>query len=470
MGAWTRLLAGPRRWRADRGQPAIVGPKLRDGAASGPTKVLFINQYYWPDRASTAQHLTDLAESMAERGMECHVLCCKGGYQGGRAKVPSHEIHNGVHIHRVGSTALGRRSVLRRMTDYLSFYVRAVFCATMLPKCDVTVTLTTPPIIGLIGVILGRLKGTKHVFWSMDLHPDAGIALGFMPKRNPVIASLAWLSDAVHRAADRVIVLGPYMADRIAAKGVKPDRIETIHVWSRRDEIYPLPRENHPLRKMLGLDGKFVAMSSGNMGLAHSFDDFMEAARRLRHRDEIVFLFVGDGPRKKEIIAAKAEHGLDNVQILDYFPREQLHASLSMADVHLMSMRREMTGIVVPCKLYGAMASARPALFVGPEHCETADTIRDSGCGRTIRLGETSAVVEAIESLAADRDGREAMGARGHDVFLSDFERQSCCAQWGWMIGDLMGEPKVVPMPKPERAPTPRRAIVPTPSRMRKAS
>lgn len=470
MGAWTRLLGGPRRWRADRGQAAIAGPKIGEAVESGPTKVLFINQYYWPDRASTAQHLTDLAESMAERGMECHVLCCKGGYQGGRSQVPSHEVHNGVHIHRVGSTALGRKSYFRRMTDYLSFYVRAFFCALMLPKCDVSVTLTTPPIIGLIGVILGKLKGTKHVFWSMDLHPDAGIALGIMPKRNPIIASLAWISDAVYRAADRVIVLGPYMADRIAAKGVKPDQIETIHVWSRRDEIYPMPREGHPLRKSLGLEGKFVAMYSGNMGLAHTFDDFMETARRLKHREDIVFLFVGDGPRKKEVIAAKAEHSLDNVQLLDYFPREQLHASLSLADVHLMSMRREMTGIVVPCKLYGAMASARPALFVGPEHCETADTIRDAACGKTIRLGDTDAVVEAIESLATDFESREAMGERGRNTFLSDFERQGCCAHWGWMIGELMGEPTVVSMPKAEPTPTPRRAVVPTPSRMRKAS
>ncbi len=115
-----------------------------------------------------------------------------------------------------------------------------------MPRCDVSVTLTTPPIIGLIGVILGRLKGTRHVFWSMDLHPDAGLALGFLSRRNPAIATLSWLSDAVYRAADRVIVLGPYMADRIAAKRVRANRIEAINVWSREDEIYPMPRDGHP--------------------------------------------------------------------------------------------------------------------------------------------------------------------------------------------------------------------------------
>jgi colanic acid biosynthesis glycosyl transferase WcaI len=267
-----------------------------------------------------------------------------------------------------------------------------------------------------------------------------------------------------------VVVLGPYMADRIAAKGVRPNRIETIHVWSRRDEIYPMPREGHPLRASLGLEGKFVAMYSGNMGLAHSFDDFLEAARRLRDRDDIVFLFVGDGPRRKEVVSAKEAEGLDNVRLLDYFPREQLHSSLSLADVHLISMRREMTGIVVPCKLYGSMASARPALFVGPEHCETADTIRNSGCGHTIRMGEPEAVVAAIEGLAADPETAMALGERGRAAFLAEFEREECCARWSWMIGQLVGEPAVIRLPQPVAVVPANRSAFPSVVGARRAS
>ncbi len=466
MGAGKRLLDRSRKVRTDRGlSRAEAGP----ATPTGPTKLLFINQYYWPDRASTAQHLTDLAESLADRGYECHVLCSKGGYQGKRSSVPSHEVHNGVRIHRVGSTSLGRRSFARRMVDYLSFYAQALIAAVAMPRCDVTVTLTTPPIIGLIGVVLARLKRTLHVFWSMDLHPDAGIELGLLGRRNPVVAALAWLSDAVYRAADRVVVLGPYMADRIEAKKVRPNRIETIHVWSRREEIYPMPRDGHPLRQKLGLADKFVAMYSGNLGLAHAFDEFLEAARRLRHRDDIVFLFVGDGPRKKQVVAAKEAEGLDNVLLLDYFPREELHASISLADVHLISMRREMTGVVVPCKLYGAMAAARPAVFVGPEHCETADTIRESGCGLTVRLGETSALVEALETLAADGDAASAMGERGRSTFLRDFEREACCSRWSWMLGRLLGEAGVVPVPSLPRPRAPRVAGLMAAPRFRRA-
>jgi glycosyltransferase involved in cell wall biosynthesis len=361
-----------------------------------------VNQYYWPDHASTAQHLSDLAESLAAEGYECHVLCSQGRYRPGEPRPAAHELHEGVHIHRVPATSLGRRDTWARMTDYLSFYAGAAIRALMLPRFDVVVTLTTPPIIGLIGTLLRAARGTRHVYWSMDLHPDASKALGRMSPRNWIVRFWAWLSALVYRQADRVVVLGPYMADRIAEKQVPSDRIVTIPVWSRRDEIYPIPRGTNPLRKVLGLEDKFVVMYSGNLGLAHSFDEFLAAARQLRERTDVIFLFVGGGPRLGEVEAAIKRDGIENVRLLDYVPRSQLHASLTMADLHLISMRPEMTGIVVPGKLYGAMAAGRPTLFIGPEHCESADTIRQAGCGFTIPSGETEQVVRAIGLLADD--------------------------------------------------------------------
>lgn len=454
----TAATSAGRQWRAEPASNhpgGLSAPKGLTFKSSSPKRLLFINQYYWPDHASTAQHLTDLAEALAAEGHECHVLCAQGGYKPGAPRPPAFEVKNGVHIHRVPATSLGRKNTLFRMTDYLSFYARALAVGLTLPTFDVIVTLTTPPIIGLIGTLLRRFKGSKHVYWSMDLHPDASLALGRMSRSNPVVASLVWLSDFVYRQADKVVVLGPYMADRILAKRVRPDRVALIPVWSRRDEIYPLARDQNPLRASLGLDGKFVAMYSGNLGLAHSTTEFLDAARALRARDDIVFLFVGDGPRMAEVREAQQTESLSNVRFLDYFPREQLHASLSVADVHLISMREEMTGIVVPGKLYGVMASGRPALFVGPTHCETADTIRQADCGLTVRLGDSAGLVEALTTLAADLKTSDAMGARGRTAFLQSHERQTCCASWAKVIGD------VAPRPRRAGAPSYRRSTVP---------
>jgi glycosyltransferase involved in cell wall biosynthesis len=202
------------------------------------------------------------------------------------------------------------------------------------------------------------------------------------------------------------------------------------------------------LRKSLGLGADtFVAMYSGNMGLAHSFDEFLEAARRLRERSDIRFLFVGCGPRSAEVRDVMEREGLSNIRMLDYVERGDLHLSLSAADVHLISMRPEMTGIVVPGKLYGIMAAARPALFVGPSHCESADTIRRAGCGFTVAPGDADGVVSALTTLAADANLARQMGQKGRLAFLAEHERNLCCYRWLEVVGSLVSRPKAAPSP-----------------------
>jgi glycosyltransferase involved in cell wall biosynthesis len=169
----------------------------------------------------------------------------------------------------------------------------------------------------------------------------------------------------------------------------------------------------------------------------------LSAARALRGREDIVFLFVGDGPRHHEVAAAKRLHDLGNVRLLDFFARGDLHASLSVADAHLVSQRPEMTGICVPGKLYGAMASSRPVLFVGPAHCEVADTIRDAGCGRAFAPGDWRGLVETIGELAADEALAREMGERGLSAFVAEHERDACCAQWCWLLDDLISGERV---------------------------
>jgi colanic acid biosynthesis glycosyl transferase WcaI len=444
LTAGTPGLRGGRHGVDPRGSPLPAPRSLGVAAPLTPAgkRILLINQYYWPDHASTAQHLTDLAESLTYQGYECHVLASQGRYKPGEPCPLAYETHNGVHIHRVPATSLGRRGTWARMTDYLSFYGGAMVKALLLPRFDAVVTLTTPPLIGLVGTFLKRLKKTRHVYWSMDLHPDASLALGRMSHKGLFGRFMYRLSGFVYSQADQVVVLGPYMADRIALKRVSHERITTIPVWSQRDEIYPTPRDANPLRRALGLEGNFVAMYSGNLGLAHSFDEFIEAARRLRDRPDIVFLYVGEGPRLAEIKAARDREGLANIRLLDYVPRAQLQASLTLADVHLISMRPEMTGIVVPGKLYGVMAAGRPAVFVGPEHCESADTIRDAGCGITITSGDTDGLVEALLHLASRPSLARRMGEKGRTAFLSTHDRKLCCAHWHELIGNLVAQPE----------------------------
>ena len=396
--------------------------------------LLFVNQHYYPDFASTGQHLTDLAEYLAAEGYDVSVLCSQGKYLAGQLEVPKREVHNGVTIRRVKATSFGRGTHLGRLVDYASFYGQVLLRMLGGKRYDYVVMLTTPPLLGFLGSVARKLRGQRYGIWSMDLHPDAEEALGMLEPDQLITKALHAFNDAGYRNAEFVVDLGEYMKRRIEAKGVDRERLHTVPVWSRQDEIEPLPREENPLLKAWGLGDKFVVMYSGNAGLAHRFDEVLEAMRTLKDHPDLFFLFVGGGPRKQEIIDYAEAHGIANFRYLDYLPREQLRYSLSAADVHLLTLRSDMAGIAVPGKLYGIMAAGRPVLMVGPEESEPAQTILTERVGAVVDPDAVkdadTRIVEVLTALHDHTELREEQGMRGRAAFLRSYEQGVACAMW----------------------------------------
>lgn len=411
-----------------RGRGRARHSRASDGQA---TRLLLVNQHYYPDVASTGQHLTDLAEHLAETGFSVEVLTGRGNYVAGTVEAPTREVRNGVRIRRLRTTTFGRKSHVGRVIDYLSFYVRVLVALLFGRRRDGVVFLTTPPLLGFLGAIARVLRGQRYGVWSMDLHPDAEVASGMLREHSMVAKLLEWANATGYRCADFVIDLGPYMKRRIVAKGVALERTHTVHVWSSKEEIVPTPREENPLIDELGLRDKFVVMYSGNAGIVHDFDAICEAMRILKNDPRIYFLFVGDGPRRAQIERFARENGIENFAYRGYFSREQLRYSLSVADVHLLSLRAPFVGISVPGKLYGIMASARPAIFVGPRECESAETISEAASGEVIDPVEGDApdrIVKTVLEWQASAALSVEIGARGRDEFIRSYEREGNCA------------------------------------------
>jgi colanic acid biosynthesis glycosyl transferase WcaI len=413
------------------------------------SSLLFVNQHYAPDFASTAQHLTDLAEHLSAEGFEVHVLCSRGHYLSGEMDVPAEETRNGVHVHRVRTTAFGRDGTLGRLADYASFFLQVLWRLLKGPRYDAIVSLTTPPLLPVAMAVANLLRGQTYGIWSMDLHPEAEQAVGMVGENSPLTRVLQGLADWSYRRADFTVDLGPYMKKRIRRKGVPDDRLHTIPVWNKKDEVYPIPDEENPLVEQVGLSDKFVVMYSGNAGLGHRFDEVLGAARHFDGRKEdIHFLFVGSGPRREQIEAFAERQGLSNLTYLDYFPRDQIKYSLSLADVHLLTLRRSFAGIAVPGKLYGILASGTPVLMVGPEASDSAETIQRHEVGTVVDPGQydgnggaTEAVIERVRHFYENPGRRNALGERGRTVFLDRFEQEACCDQWVEMLSDEVGAP-----------------------------
>lgn len=394
--------------------------------------ILFVNAHYYPDIAATAHHLTDLAEQLVAAGIPVEICTSRGKYVAGRMQADASEVRNGVRITRVRSTSHGRGSMVGRLLDYSSFHVQALRATLGGREYRGIVFLTTPPLLSFVGWLGRVLRGRRYAIWSMDLHPEAEVAAGMLKRRSPLGRLLFWANGRGYAGADFVIALGPYMRERILGSGarVSPERVHMVPVWVDGDEITPTPREENPLVRELGLEGKFVVAYIGNAGLAHDFDDLLRAMRELRDHPRIFFLFVGGGPQRARIEAFAAEHGIKNFLYRDYYPRERVNSVYGLADVHVVTLGAPFVGIAIPTKCYVSMATARPVLFVGPERSETADAIRDARGGAIVdpALPDAGSRVAALLGTWSDDPAESAaIGARGRAHVLAHFGREANC-------------------------------------------
>jgi len=196
--------------------------------------------------AATAQLLTDLGEALVAGGHEVHVVCSRRGYGGESVRLAQEELRNGVRIHRVAATGLGRKRMLHRMCDYATFYSTALTRCLSLPRMDVCVALTTPPFVASIGVAYKKLKRAALVVWAMDLYPEIAAAMGVMRPTSLEYRLLRGLAGWTYRHADRVVSLASEMTERLGSYQLPPDRVVTIPSWSPGEAVSPFDNSHTP--------------------------------------------------------------------------------------------------------------------------------------------------------------------------------------------------------------------------------
>ncbi|MBX3355844.1 MAG: glycosyltransferase family 4 protein [Phycisphaeraceae bacterium] len=413
------------------------GPDRHADRPTRPLRILLVNQVFWPDVAATAQHADDLARHLVARGHQVQVIASRSIYWAGsghRSLLPAREEHEGIEITRVGRSIFGRRSNLARAADFALFYVAAMTRALFVKRPDVVICFTTPPLIGLVGRMLRALRGVRFIYWVMDLYPDLPVACGVLRRGGLAARFFERVHRGILRSADAVVVLGRCMQRRVLEKGIDPSRVRIIHVWSDSEELGTTPHRDNAFRREWALDGAFTVMYAGNYGVGHDVATMLGAAKILRDREDIRFVFAGGGARKREVEGFISEHQLTNAQSQPYQPRERLGELLSAADVHLASQAADMAGLFVPSKLFGIMAAARPAIFVGNADAENALVLGESGCGWVIAPGDAVGLASLLRELAADPERCRSAGERGRDALALHYSRADGCRQWHELI------------------------------------
>ena len=368
-----------------------------------------------------------------------HVITSQQLYEDPKVRLPSRETVRGVKVWRAGGTQFGRAGLLGRGFDYLSFYYTAfgVMLDVALPG-SVLVAMTDPPLLSTVAMRAARRRGAQLVNWLQDLYPEIAIELDVPFVKGPVAHRFYRMRDASLRVAAANVVVGQRMADRVVSRGISPDRVHVIPNWTNDQDIVPVNAGKNPLRQEWGIKERFVVGYSGNLGRAHEFDTILAASEHFRDDPEVLFLFVGSGHRIEELKRRVSERGLDRIfKFIPYQSADLLKYSLGVPDVHWISLRPEMEGLIVPSKLYGIAAAGRPIIAITDRNGEVAQAVLKNRCGFVAEPGEAAKVVAAIEQLRSDVTLREAMGKSARAMLEHEFTRKAAFDRWSRLLSEV---------------------------------
>lgn len=394
-------------------------------------RLLVLNQYYWPGVEATAQLLTELCEALAEE-MEITVVT---GVLHGHEDRARREVRNGVDVIRVPSTSFERSKIFARAANYTSYLTNALLRGVREPRPDIVLCMTDPPIIADIALLVARRYRVPLVVISQDVFPEIALELKRL-ENQAVMGLLRGLVRLYLRRADRIVAIGETMRLRLEAKGAPPDRLRVIPNWVDTKRLAPQGKDNAWARGG-DLAGKFVIMHSGNVGHAQDLDSLVRAASFLRDLDDIRIMVIGMGARHAELVALAELLEVDRVKFLYYQPRAVLPQSLSAADVHVVGLAPGLAGYVVPSRLYGVLAVARPVIVAADPESETAQIVEAVGCGIVVPPGRPELLARAIRDAHDGKYDLDAMGARGRAWVEREADRSVAVRRYRDLLFEL---------------------------------
>ena len=372
------------------------------------------------------------------------IVTSRQRYDAPGERLPARETIGKVEVFRIWTSRFGRGSLIGRGLDYATFYISAAWRIWRLARPgDIIIAKTDPPMLSIVVAPIAHWRGARLVNWLQDLFPEVAEVVGLDRRQLPgfVYLALRDMRNRSLRSAAVNVVVGHRMAERLVALGIAPSRVSIVHNWADGVLIKPVTPVNNPLRREWDLDGKFVICYSGNLGRAHDYHTLLEAITRLEgatpHLREIIWLFIGGGALHSVFASELRGRGLQTVLFKPYQPRALLAQSLSAADIHLVSLKPELEGLIVPSKFYGIAAAGRPMIFIGDPDGEIATIVRQRDLGYAVGQGDGVGLAARILAFSRDPDLCREIGTRARKVYEDEFDKRIAINRWELLLANL---------------------------------
>jgi len=393
--------------------------------------ILILHMRYFPDKTGTAPLVTQLTQDLVVLGSKVSIITSLPHY--GRDSIHPdyldfkglfrHSEEFGVKIIRTRVSVPRGTGIMNRAWNYVTYNFLSVIAGIKADKADVILAINPPITTTFAAWIVSLFHRAPLIVGIQDVWPDCIIEVNKLNSKILIVFS-KMLEKIQYRIAKKIIVLSTGMKSNLEKKGVDPGKIEIIANWADTEFVKPLARENN-FSHNNDLQEKFVVLFAGNHGYIAALDKIIMAAEILQETSEILFLFVGEGSVKGELMRYAEEKGLKNVRFLTTQPEQQWLEMLAAADLALVTLREDLAELNVPSKVYTLMSAARPILASVPGDSEIASLVLSAKSGIICTPEDPAVLAKSILQMKNSPDLLDEYGKNGRKYLLEISNRNS---------------------------------------------
>ena len=406
-------------------------------------ELVILNQYYYPDVASTGHLLHELATEVAKSGRRVSVRTCFPSYGPPDTWLPcaAKETVQGVSVKRMRTTRYSKDRLLGRLSNAFTFLVplllRQMFSSS---RGRVYMYTSNPPFLGIIGGLVSVVRRHRYIVLLHDSYPHLAVWCRKIRDHGPVEQIWHVVNRIMYRRASQTIVLCQRAKDLVVKEyGVDPARVHVIHNWADPGAITPLEKTKSEFAARNGLDRAFTLLYSGNLGLYYEFETLLAVADRFRSDPNFRLVLTGSGGKRAWIAEEIRRRQLTNVQMHPYQPFETLNDSLNACDVSLVTIAKGIEGISFPSKLYSSLAVGKPILAISEQGSELKDLVEGAGAGFWIEMGDVEGLEMAIKKLRAQPELCRRMGLAARRCMEARFTASEAASQYLAVVDQAAG-------------------------------
>lgn len=413
---------------------------------SSAPRTLLLTLVYKPDSVSTALLLAELTRRLERQGHKITVVTTTPHYNRDEVALASQTLrphwgtqilrsdYGPIPVYHTRVKSKGKR-ILARLLDYARFHALSFLASLSLGRYDIVLSPSPPLTIGLVAAALARLRGARFVYNVQEIYPDIAVSLGILRNRL-LVRMLEFLERFIYRRAEAIVVISERFRKRLLEKGVQPEKLHVISNFVDVDVMTPRPRQND-FSRARGLDGRFVVLYAGNIGLTQDFETVLQAARRLTDLPSVLFLVVGDGAQKARLEERVASEGVGNVRVLPYQPAAHVPEMYASSDLCIVPMIAGTARDTFPSKIYTIMAAGRPAVVCADPDSELSWVVQESRCGYSLPPQRPDLLEETIRKAQTAPGDLEAMARRGREYVVQNHSPDAIAEKYDVLLRRL---------------------------------